>query len=215
MAKRINVGCGQTPTAGWRNYDNSMSTRLAHWPKVTMFLSKIGFLGSAQIKFIEFCKQNQVFWADVTKHIPETTESVEVLYSSHMLEHLDRIEVQRFLKEAKRVLMPRGVIRLAVPNLKYHINHYLADGDADAFIEKLYITKDRPRSFVEKVYALAIGDRHHQWMYDGASLCKLLQAAGFEDAQVMEPGFTSIPHSGALDLRERESESVFVEAIRL
>jgi hypothetical protein len=38
-------------------------------------------------------------WADGTKHIPEAKGSVEVVYSSHMLEHLDRVETRAFLRE--------------------------------------------------------------------------------------------------------------------
>jgi hypothetical protein len=49
-------------------------------------------------------------------------------------------------------------------------------------------------------------------MYDGHSLCRLLNKHGFVNAAVISPGETRIPNPGALDLYERASESVYVEA---
>lgn len=43
---------------------------------------------------------------------------LEVLCTSHMVEHLDRDEVISFLKEACRILAPNGIIRIVVPDLK-------------------------------------------------------------------------------------------------
>jgi hypothetical protein len=59
---------------------------------------------------------------------------------------------------------------------------------------------------------LALGEREHQWMYDGVSLCAMLVDAGFEDARVLPAGSAGIPDPGQLDLAERWPESVFIEA---
>ena len=99
---RLNVGCGQSPTAGWKNYDNSWSVRLAKKPVTALLLDKIGVLKQWQKDFVTVAKQSDIHWADVTRHLPEPDRSVAVLYSSHMLEHLDRDQVAVFLKEARR-----------------------------------------------------------------------------------------------------------------
>jgi hypothetical protein len=49
-------------------------------------------------------------------------------------------------------------------------------------------------------------------MYDSASLAKLLIEAGFRNPVNLPPGQTTISESGSLDLREREEESLYVEA---
>jgi hypothetical protein len=49
-------------------------------------------------------------------------------------------------------------------------------------------------------------------MYDGPSLCRLLEQQGFRDVRVWPAGETGIPIPGDLNLRERSPESVFVEA---
>ena len=61
---------------------------------------------------------------------------------------------------------------------------------------------------------MLIGPRHHLWMYDGESLARLLREAGFADVAVEPPGVTRIVDPGGLDLKEREAESVYVEAAR-
>ena len=131
---RINIGCGQTPTQGWMNFDNSLSLRLARVPFLPEFLVKLKLLESSQYQFIRFARENDIAYGDATKGLPPQDETVDVLYSSHMLEHLDRNEASMFLKEAFRVLRPGGVIRIAVPDLKKQVKKYNEEGDADAFI---------------------------------------------------------------------------------
>lgn len=210
---RLNVGCGQTPTPGWKNYDNSPSVLLARRPITAYVLDKLRMLNGWQKEFIAFVQHSDIRWADVTKRIPEPDGSVEMVYSSHMLEHLDKAEAARFLQEVRRVLAPGGVFRLAVPDIRYLVHAYLQHRDADRFIEQTMLTRPKNVTWLQKLKYLWIGDRHHVWMYDGDSLCKLLTAAGFHNAQVMTPGTTMIDDPGELNLREREPESVFVEAL--
>jgi hypothetical protein len=211
--RRLNVGCGATPTPGWVNYDNSISIRLAGWPLLTSLLERLGLLSEQQKRFISIVKQKGIRYANAVKRIPEPDHSVEVLYTCHMLEHLDRSEAALFLKEARRVLVPNGIIRIAVPDLKYHINIYLKEQNGDAFVENLRVARPRPGSLIEKSKYLLIGERHHLWMYDGQSLCRLLLKSGFGNPQVLKAGETTIHNPGNLDLAEHAPESVFVEAI--
>lgn len=213
MSLRVNIGCGQTPTEGWINYDNSLAIRIAGIPIIADIASKLGFLSKSQTEFINFARCSNIKWADGAKHIPEENQSVEILYSSHMLEHLDRTEARAFLKEARRVLSHGGILRLALPNLRFHVDNYIEDNDADSFIENLLLSKEKPKSIIEKVRYLIVGDRDHMWMYDGDSICRLLLSEGFKDAQVKEPGKTNISNPGVLNLEERIPESVFVEAV--
>ena len=212
ISLKINIGCGDTPTKGWRNYDNSWSIRLAKKKVLTYILWKSRFLSEAQDKFISFAENANIMWADGIKRIPENDSSVDVIYSCHMVEHLEKLDVASFFKEARRILKSGGIIRLAVPNIKYQVDNYLKDGDADKFIESTHLTRKKPKTIIAKIKYLIIGDRNHQWMYDGKSLCNLLSSAGFEKPRILEPGLTTIPDPGMLDLKERSPESVFVEA---
>lgn len=211
---RINVGCGMSPTIGWHNYDNSASVKLATRPTLFKLLNATGFIDKPQRDFIEFCRSNSVAWADATKHIPHADSSIEVVYASHMFEHLDSRAAKGFLSEVKRVLRPGGILRLAVPNIAYHIANYRESGDADRFMRETYTVYDNPRGIRGTIGFLLVGPRNHRWMYDGQSLSKLLTANGFKNARAMPPGETLIADSSPLDLYERLPESVFVEAVK-
>ena len=50
-------------------------------------------------------------------------------------------------------------------------------------------------------------------MYDGAALSKLLDLAGFKSTVVLVAGDTTIINPACLDLKERDTESVYVEAV--
>jgi len=210
---RVNIGCGQTPTSGWRNFDNSLSLRLSKIPLLPLVLLKVGLIDNPQYQFIQFARTNLIEYGDATKALPLPAGSVDVFYSSHMFEHLDQNEAGLFLEEARRLLCSGGVIRLAVPDLRKQVESYIESKDCDAFIFAIRLTQPRPRKIAQRLGILLMGTRHHQWMYDGQSLCRLLQVHGFVDPQILNAGETRIDHPQALNLHERASESVYVEAI--
>jgi SAM-dependent methyltransferase len=211
--KRLNVGCGDVPTVGWANYDNSLSLRLAQWPPLATILRNVGLISEKQRRFMQLVREHDIRYADAVTRIPVPDGSVEVLYTCHMLEHLERREAESFLNEVRRVLAPGGILRIVVPDLRHQAELYLREGDADAFVENLYVAVPKPAGVLGMFRYLLAGARHHLWMYDGASLCRLLRQTGFSDPQILLPGRTMIANPGQLDLFERAEESVYVEAV--
>lgn len=212
---RLNIGCGMTPTPGWMNLDNSMSIRLAAAPGwLISLLGQVGLVEENQLAYISFCRKAKILWCDAVKHIPYADVSIEVIYSSHMLEHLDREEASQFLLEAYRVLMRGGIIRLAVPDLGRKVGEYVDGGDGDLFIESLHTCISKPNSFRSRLKLVLVGPRQHHWMYDEKSLCSLLERSGFQNARALKAGETRIPGPGLLDLKERQEESIYVEAVK-
>lgn len=211
--KGINIGCGQSPTKGWRNFDNSLSLRLSKLTLLSTLLLKIGLLEAAQYEFIQYASNSSIEFGDATKGLPISSGSIDVVYSSHMLEHLDRQEVALFLQEARRVLRRGGIIRLALPDIRIQVQKYIKNNDADAFIEGTLLAQPRPRTVAQRIRMLLVGTRNHQWMYDGDSLSRLLQAHGFISPVVLKAGESLIENQENLNLFERCSESVYVEAV--
>jgi hypothetical protein len=89
----------------------------------------------------------------------------------------------------------------------------LEHGDADRFVTEIFMGTSRPHTPAEWFRHVIAGPRHHLWMYDGASLVRLLTEKGFTSAQVLPRGETMIPQPEALNLEEG-GDSVFVEAMR-
>jgi hypothetical protein len=136
----VNIGCGRTPTEGWKNYDNSPAIKLSNSPLKYSLAKSLGLLNPEQIENIEWLKKNKTEFSDATNKIPLPDKSVKVLYSSHMFEHLSRDGTIKFLNEARRVLSDDGVIRIVIPDLEKEIATYNENKNADNFMKSILVS---------------------------------------------------------------------------
>jgi predicted SAM-dependent methyltransferase len=166
------------------------------------------------LAFVAFCRSHRIRHADAARHIPHADGSVDAVYASHMLEHLDRTEARSFLAECRRVLKPGGILRLVVPDLRTAAYQYLQLGNADGFLGRLQFDLDKPRGPAARLRRMLSGGRGHRWMYDRDSLVAVVEAAGFVEVEPVEEGRTRIADPGGLDLTEREADSLCLEARR-
>lgn len=212
---RVNIGCGMTPTTGFENFDNSFSLKLSKYALISTLLYKLKIISPRQMEYVRFCQANNIKFADAKTHIPLPDGSVSLIYSSHMLEHLDKLEAGLFLMEAKRVMKSGGVIRLVLPDLSKAIARYNQNQDADMFVKSTSMCIPNPRGFIERLRMVLIGNRHHLWMYDSKSLFKLLESHGFKKIELLPCGETTLSEYAPLDLNERAEESLYIEAVKI
>jgi len=93
--------------------------------------------------------------------------SVDLIYSCHLLEHFGRHQVEDVLKEWNRVLKPGGILRLAVP-------------DFDAVVEVYQKNRD-----LEEIYGLVMGGQDYEYnfhksIFNFNNLSKMLKKVGFK-----------------------------------
>src|SRR5271165_4344840 len=62
---------------------------------------------------------------DLQNDLPFPDESFDVVYHSHVLEHLSRADGLQLLRRCRRVLKPNGILRVAVPDLERIARDYL------------------------------------------------------------------------------------------
>lgn len=211
MITRVNIGCGQVPKKGWINYDNSFGLRLSKIPFLPELLRRTHIIDPTHHNFIRLARKNGIEYGDATKRLPLPDASVDVICNSHMLEHLDRDEADAFLREAHRLLRPGGSIQIVVPDIRIMAQQYIEDGDADAFMTVSCLCVPRPKTFLQRMRFMLVGNRHHQWMYDGKSLCDLLRDHGFVGIKTSSAD-EAIGSNAPLGLNG-ENVSVYVEAI--
>lgn len=83
-------------------------------------MTKINFGAGGDIKFgwrnvdIMFNPPDNI---DISKPLPIDNDSVDFIYSSHTVEHLDAPTALRFFDECYRILKEGGVARIAVPSV--------------------------------------------------------------------------------------------------
>lgn len=62
---------------------------------------------------------------DLHNDLPFPDRSIDVVYHSHVLEHLSKADGLQLLRRCRRVLKPNGILRVAVPDLERIVRHYL------------------------------------------------------------------------------------------
>ncbi len=62
---------------------------------------------------------------DLKKGIPFPDGSFDLVYHSHVLEHIPKSKADFFIKECIRVLKPNGILRVVIPDLEQITRNYL------------------------------------------------------------------------------------------
>lgn len=116
---------------------------------------------------------------DLTGRLPFDDGSADVIYTSHFLEHLDPIiQCHSFLVECFRVLKPKGILRISVPDFKKIVTIYL--DDPKQYFEEYNYSKPWFTDSQGWTRRLGISIMHdHKMLYDIESLTEVLNEAGF------------------------------------
>ena len=136
MLKVLYVGCGNNVIDGAVNIDNSFSVKLAHNRLLLSILSFLGFISERNKHFIRIAREKGIQYGEATD-LKCKDESFDVVFTSHMMEHLYAEDLDKFIAESWRVLKPGGMLRIAIPDLRLRIQWYEEDHDADLFCERL------------------------------------------------------------------------------
>lgn len=90
-----------------------------------------------QKAFIEVIKERNIRYGSATR-LPFKDHTMDVVYSSHTIEHLYEEDFIKFMKDSERVLKPGGVFRMAIPDLNIYLKKYEDTKDAEAFCKNAY-----------------------------------------------------------------------------
>lgn len=221
---KLNVGCGLNVHRGYENLDNSHSLLIQNNPILRVMTKIVEFVSRHRL-YTRFPKCVRRW--DVTRGLPYDDETVEVIYSSHTLEHLSRQQAEAFLGESYRVLLRGGRLRLALPDLELKARQYLEDLDrlyagetdllpADEFMRSTLLGVESEWSLLKpaSTYRAIFARGRHYWMWDTPSLIKILRKIGFSRVYKLGFGESHIPEIRLLDLESRKNESFYVEALK-
>lgn len=211
--KVLNLGCGYQTSDRCINIDWSLPVRLKG-SALGRAVAPVVVTGDRRVAYEAMA--DNVVRHNLRKGIPAEDRSVDAVYHSHLLEHLDRDAVSGFLTEVMRVLKPGGVHRIVVPDLERDARNYIASLDAalagetpatdhETSIELLIEQMVRKESWGTSQRAgvrrwtenALLGDARkrgetHQWMWDRVSLPAALIRAGFRDPRVVSFGTSAL-----------------------
>lgn len=172
---------------------------------------KTGFLN------VDFNSCADVF-LDARNKFPFKDCTIEFIYSSHFIEHLDHHELMEHFKECRRMLSNGGVLRIAAPDFVAAMAGYLNRNQ-----ERLEIIKTR---FPIKLDSIKGIDKdlicymdylnrgiheygEHKIIFDLEKLQNMLICCGFEKEKIHVSKFDK-----TIDLESRDYASIYIEAIK-
>ncbi len=196
--KKYNLGCGTDLHADFLN--------IGYWTH----LEQDGIY-----KDLNGTQNTYMLNHDLNKGIPAHDNSLELVYHSHMLEHLSFLEGIAFTKECFRVLQPGGMMRILVPDLELWTKAYLSKDDF--FLEEYRKCLDS--SIYVTPAAIFMGMLHnhgHKMGYDFETLKWVLQTAGFYKIKKTLYSDSAMENIETIEYRrpDRAMESLCVECYK-
>ena len=193
---QLNLGCGDIRPENWINVDSSLNAQL----------QKIPFFGKLLSEILNFklYDSDNVIYQNLNKKWPYADNSVDIIYSSHLFEHLYKNARDRFLKESYRCLKNTGRFRIVVPDLYQICKKYISEYEntntqntTEYIMWALNLHREgqygNKINFFKRIFYDFLKYPHqHKYMYDSKSLKNLLKNAGFVNITESKYGKSSL-----------------------
>ena len=206
----LNVGCGLIAPPGWINFDSSFTLKLTRTP----------IIGSSIIRII-----NGPDWplsalcGDIVKGLKIPLESCDLIFASHVLEHISLSDFHIAMNNIYSYLKKGGIFRAIVPDLHYFIKKYnsqISDRSASSkasfeFMEKMNIGYAHSRRNIFFRLFEAVKNSRHQWMWDAPSFFSAFVEHGFKGVRLCEYGNWSDVRFKLVEKKESYADSFCIE----
>lgn len=153
-----------------------------------------------------------VLFGDIVKGLPVPEQSVTGLFSSHVLEHIDRQSMPVALANSFKLLASGGRFRLIMPDLVPLARHFLTQVDhgetwaSDTFMRYCCLGNETPVRGASGIARAIFGNSQHRWMYDPAQVRLMLEQAGFTEIRTCQFGDSEDPRFAEVEDRDRYGE---------
>jgi predicted SAM-dependent methyltransferase len=177
----LDIGAGNNFTEGWLHAD-FYSFRLKFWKKYE----------KVRLPEIEL---------DLRYPLQCNGNSIDGVYSSHTLEHLDPDDAIRLLNEIFRILKPNCFLRIIVPDIEKAVNFYThKDNDLQGYETGCEAISDFTQNW------------GHKSAWDEVFLTKILGLIGFQNIKKVEYGTGGNDKRLIKETPDRKTDSLVIEA---
>lgn len=204
----LNIGCGLKAPEDWINIDASPSLRISRIYLVRLLLGKRLPPWPRNVRY-----------ADITRRLNIDDNSCDLVFASHVIEHLSLDDAIIAFANIYAVIKPNGILRLIVPDLLTITRNY---------IDMVTINKDPDAAF-QCTDALGVGCRihknsflarlkeafsnsRHQWLWDELSMKQALETVGFRNITKRSYGDWADKRFAQVEEPERHHNSICLEA---
>jgi len=123
---------------------------------------------------------------NIAKKLPFSSESVDMIYSCHVIEHIYYKHFKVFLKESFRVLKKGGKHIIMTPSLTCLINALYYDEDLKSILlkghEKLAGVELDPALFLNRMMNTYYG---HKFIHDFESINRVAKTVGYSEIKII------------------------------
>ena len=230
--KILNLGCGdktsnspEVTNIDWSIYHRIKCNRLLQ------FIA-LPFFDKSRKKYYDSLPEN-IMLHNLKKGIPFENNSIDVVYHSHVFEHIPKPQAEKFQKEIFRILKPEGIQRIVIPDMEIlcsELIQHLAKCDKneeenkkhDNYIDNIIgqcvqeesvrtTRQQKLQSILEKLLLGSAKQRGqtHQWMYDRINLKQLLKKCGFVNIRTLSYNVSNIKNWNSYMLDLNKDNSVY------
>ena len=215
---KLNLGCGSVRPEDWINTDSSLNANIQKIPLVGKRIAKL-------FNPVEYNSSN-FRYMNLNKRWSFEDNSVDVVYASHLFEHLSLKSAALFMKEAYRCLKQGGVIRIVVPDLykisKKYIQDYESGNEEASNFIMWAINMHRegqygnPGLFKKMILEIQGYPHQHKFMYDEKSMINLFKISGFNNIASLQYGISDLIECiGEVEGTRESYLSIYIEAIKV
>jgi predicted SAM-dependent methyltransferase len=123
---------------------------------------------------------------DLREDLPFPDNSIELIYTEHLFEHLDYPrDARHLLCEALRVLQPGGKFSVVVPHFGDLLHAYARKDWAFFGAVPLHMAEGQP-TLMHHVNYWFRQDGHHRYAYDEETLGQIMSEIGFESVHARD-----------------------------
>jgi len=156
---------------------------------------------------IDFKSNGKVIGWDLTRDLPVRSDSIELIFCEHFIEHITLKQAKALLVDCYRCLRPLGILRLSTPSLKKIVEEYQLGRTSEW--HDVGWNPATPCQMINEGLRLW----GHQFVYDERELKQLLQEAGFSEIRQVAWRESTIPCLNKLECRPFHGDLIF-EAIK-
>ena len=201
---KVNLGSGKNCIDGWICIDNSPKTLLAKLPTLKWILYKCNIISEKD--YNEEWNKN-IIYRNLLKKLPFENNSIDYVYSSHLLEHFSREDALNICKDVFRILKEDGIFRVVVPDLKIAAVNYINNNIS-------FFSECKTKPTADQLLDYLMLHTFHKWYYDSESLQKLLCDSGFKKVYIAAYQWGRIPIPDLKILETHKKRSIYVETMK-